>query len=443
MENGSGVALGYKMARSVRGNYAYSPDDSKQWAAPGSKPLDWSNIMKEFQPQHECILEFQERLGFKFNQPELLYRAFTHSSAWTLPVWLEVIPRDRQCYEKLECIGDSVLHTIILDKLMEHGMKCLSRPDVGENDWQVFNEGWLTKNLSTLARAESGLCLAVELNIVGCVMAGSGVMDDSLDVHMKTTKERILGDVFESIIGAMYFDQGFEKTKIVVGRWIQSRVDAIPLLPALADAKGRVLSMFSRVGNRIRFDAEVVSGPSHAPVFEARLLFHEHVLASARAPTKRQASNAAAAKYLEMYARFAPVGTLHDVPLVRDASGNILEELDESEDDQKLIAEICKGKHPLAYVNDESKWLVGRRPDWVEITVSGPSHNPVFIMSMQLNNKELARGEGTAKKLAKEQAACIVAKQMNEHGKQWLSIVSGLPIIENNEIENGNAVDER
>ncbi|KAA8494677.1 Ribonuclease 3 [Porphyridium purpureum] len=409
MENsGAGNPSGALRPRCERGSYTLVSETERR-VPPGSIPRDWAVIMADFPREGECIARFEARLAphFCFEKRELLLQAFTHSSAWTHPVWIDVIPRERQCYVNLECMGDAVLRTVILDELTRHAHQCLSRNSGPEDDWHHFNERWLTLGLAKLCRAEALTDLALELEISGGIMAGEDFMNNhDSDNQLVRARNAIMGDVLEAIIGCMYFDQGFEKTKQTVSGWLKTRVDALPLRDLQCDARSRVQEMFSRSRVCLEWETQQIGGPAHSPTFCAKLVIDGQVLATAMGSTKRQAIDAAATEYMQGL-----------------EAGNLPMKASEPKEmavNEAVVASVCKGRHPLAYVNEITRKLLGRIPEFEMISQDGQTHRPTFVMSMIFNGVELARAAGTTKKLAKEQAACIVVMHIAEHGEQWI-----------------------
>ena len=66
--------------------------------------------------RQEKIIEFEDRIGYKFQNPDLLVKALTHSSYSN-----EKRLRKYECNERLEFLGDAVLELITSEKIFrEH-----------------------------------------------------------------------------------------------------------------------------------------------------------------------------------------------------------------------------------------------------------------------------------------------------------------------------------
>jgi ribonuclease-3 len=124
-------------------------------------------------------------LGFRPGNLRLYEVAFIHRSAsFTLPDGKKVNN------ERLEYLGDAVLDAILSDYL-----------------FQIFpnaNEGFLTKIRSRIVNREVLNQLAVSMGI-----------DKILVSHVNSLHptRNLYGDAFEALIGSVFLDKGFKKTK--------------------------------------------------------------------------------------------------------------------------------------------------------------------------------------------------------------------------------------
>jgi ribonuclease-3 len=134
-----------------------------------------------------ALAALQQRLGYRFTQPELLRRALTHRS------W------GAEHNERLEFLGDAVLSLAISGLLYER--------HAGSD------EGDLTRVRAHLVREDSlhrvalGLGLPEVLRMSDGEMRGGGAQRPSL-----------LADALEAVIGAVFLDGGFEPAHGLVRR---------------------------------------------------------------------------------------------------------------------------------------------------------------------------------------------------------------------------------
>jgi len=135
--------------------------------------------------------EFNSRLkkilGFSPGNLELYEIAFIHRSAtFTLPSGKKVNN------ERLEYLGDAVLDAILSDYLFE------KFPDA--------NEGFLTKIRSRIVNRDVLNELSVSMGINKILIS---------KINSSHLTKNLYGDAFEALIGAVFLDKGFKKTKKV------------------------------------------------------------------------------------------------------------------------------------------------------------------------------------------------------------------------------------
>ena len=133
--------------------------------------------------------EFSSRLkkilGFNPGNLELYEIAFIHRSAtYALPDGKKVNN------ERLEYLGDAVLDAILSDYLFD------KFPDA--------NEGFLTKIRSRIVNRDVLNQLAVSMGINNILIS---------KINSSHLTKNLYGDAFEALIGAVFLDKGFKKTK--------------------------------------------------------------------------------------------------------------------------------------------------------------------------------------------------------------------------------------
>jgi ribonuclease-3 len=215
------------------------------------------------------IIALEERLGHRFDRPELLRRALTHSS---------MSAPGREDNQRLEFLGDRVLGLVMAEALLA--------------DDRNASEGQLAPRFNALVRKEACADVAREIDLGAALKLGRSEM-----MSGGRRKLALLGDAMEAVIAAVYLDAGFEAAKDLVRRLWGDRVtrvdedarDAKTSLQEWAQARGMPPPAYVETAR---------SGPDHAPVFtiEARLSSGE--AAQATAGAKRKAEQEAAAALL-------------------------------------------------------------------------------------------------------------------------------------------------
>lgn len=129
----------------------------------------------------------EQRLGYVFQQPDLLQQALTHKSFGS--------PH----YERLEFLGDAVLNVAVSDLLFQQ---------FGGQD-----EGDLTRIRAHLVRQDTLHRLALSLEFPALLRLSEGEAKGG-----GAQRASILADALEAVMGAVYLDGGFEKAHALVTR---------------------------------------------------------------------------------------------------------------------------------------------------------------------------------------------------------------------------------
>ncbi|MDR1012530.1 MAG: ribonuclease III [Coxiellaceae bacterium] len=135
-----------------------------------------------------------KRLGYIFNNFELLNRALRHRSM------------GKDSNERLEFLGDAVLNFIIAAELFHR--------------YPNIREGELSRLRANLVNGETLAELAGELHLGKDLQFGSGELQSNGAGH-----KSILADAMEAVIGAMYLDGGIINTQSCVLNWFTLRLD--------------------------------------------------------------------------------------------------------------------------------------------------------------------------------------------------------------------------
>lgn len=181
------------------------------------------------------------KIGHRFSDRALIERALTHASA------LPAARAATDSYQRLEFLGDRVLGLAIADMILV--------------EFPGADEGELARRLNHLVKRETCADVALELGLDAAMIIG-----DSEAQTGGRKKKALLGDICESLLGALYIDGGWDKARGFVERhwrkrmvsWAGARRDAKTTLQEWAQGKGLDAPNYS-VTDR--------SGPDHAPVF--------------------------------------------------------------------------------------------------------------------------------------------------------------------------------
>jgi ribonuclease III len=212
---------------------------------------------------------FSKRIGHDFKRTELLVEALTHSS---------LSSATRPDNQRLEFLGDRVLGLVISEALL--------------NADQTAREGLLAPRFNSLVRKETCAEIATEIALGDVLKLGRSEM-----ISGGRRKQALLGDAMESVIAAVYLDSGFDTARALILRLWGGRISA-----AETDARDAktVLQEWAqaRRQNPPTYTETAREGPDHAPVFTIKARLQSGENATATAPSKRQAQQAAAAQLL-------------------------------------------------------------------------------------------------------------------------------------------------
>ena len=178
-------------------------------------------------------------------------------------------------YERLEYMGDAVIDFVSADLIFR------LHPDM--------NEGDMSKLRSYLVKSESLAKYAREINLHEDIRTGH-----SIDKNKIYSSSKILEDVFEAIVGAVYLDQGIEKAYQYVEFFLKEAI--LNYDPdSLVDPKTKLQEeMQSEHRDSVHYVTIEASGPAHDRVFKVNVMFNDIVLATGTGKSKKAAEEDAA-----------------------------------------------------------------------------------------------------------------------------------------------------
>lgn len=132
--------------------------------------------------------QIEDLVGTKIKNLSLYQKAFTHKSA------IKEYEELNESFETLEFMGDSVLGFVITKFLFDR--------------YEEKQEGFLTKARTKLVRSETLAAIAHKLGLHDLVL-----MDEKGMRNGWNSNPKILEDVFEALVGAIYLDLGLAHAK--------------------------------------------------------------------------------------------------------------------------------------------------------------------------------------------------------------------------------------
>tara|TARA_Y100000590_G_C15641716_1_gene985227 strand:+ start:298 stop:957 length:660 start_codon:yes stop_codon:yes gene_type:complete len=211
------------------------------------------------------LILLQKKINVKFKNLNLLKKSITHKS------YDPVIN-----YEKLEFLGDRILGLIISKKLIE----------LFPNE----KEGILDKKLSTLVNKNRCIEIAKELQLEKFILVGNKKI-------RSVVEDKIIADSIEAIIGAIYYDKGFDVAeKFILNQWkkyinisVSNIVDSKTKLQEHSLKINKMLPVYKLIST---------TGPKHKPIFKISVSLKNTKPVLGEGDSKKKAQQNAAKKLL-------------------------------------------------------------------------------------------------------------------------------------------------
>ena len=215
------------------------------------------------------VSDLLNKLHITFKNIALYEQAFTH------PSFNGENKTKHQDYEKLEFIGDAVLGYVTADLVYKN------RPEMSEGD--------LTKLRSVLVSTKPLAAYARKLKLDEYVKIGH-----SITANQVKESDKILENVFESLIGATYLDAGLK----VAYRFIKSILlsDIISYdADNLTDYKTKLQEEIqAEHRDAVQYVTISQKGPAHDRTFTVQVKYNDIVLGTGEGKSKKKAEEMAA-----------------------------------------------------------------------------------------------------------------------------------------------------
>ncbi len=218
----------------------------------------------------------KEKLGFTFNDINLLVTALTHRS------YVNEHKTTHEHNERLEFLGDAVLELVSSDFLYRN----YDEP-----------EGIMTALRAALVRTESIGAAGKELGYEPLVRLSRGEKQGSERAH-----EVILADCFEAVIGAIYLDQGYDAAKEFISKHILVKIDEILEEGSWRDPKSYVQELAQKIdGVTPVYRTLKEEGPDHDKKFTVGIYVGNDLKGTGTGHSKQEAQTAAAREGVKKY----------------------------------------------------------------------------------------------------------------------------------------------
>jgi len=219
----------------------------------------------------------KEKLGYEFNDIQLLITALTHRS------YLNEHKKSATKHnERLEFLGDAVLELVSTDFLFRK----YDKP-----------EGILTAWRSALVRTESIGAAGERLGYENLIRMSRGEKHGS-----DRARQQILANAFEATTGAIYLDQGYDAAAKYITDNILSTLPEILESESWRDPKSYLQEISQSVdGYTPIYRVLSEDGPDHEKIFKLGVFVGEKLMGEGSGPSKQHAQQDAARAAIKKY----------------------------------------------------------------------------------------------------------------------------------------------
>lgn len=214
-------------------------------------------------PNKKFYLLLQSQLKINPGKIKLYEIAFLHRSAS-----LSFSDGSIVNNERLEYLGDAILDAVIADYLFKK--------------FPRKKEGFLTQMRSKIVKRSNLDIIARNLGIDYLVVSNT-----NKNIHRK----HIFGDAFEALIGAIYLDKGYKRTrKYIINHILHNFVDLEELLAKETDFKSRIIEWGQKNKILLTFETnEEYTEVEQSPTFVAYVKAIDQTLGKGTGKSKKEA----------------------------------------------------------------------------------------------------------------------------------------------------------
>jgi len=230
------------------------------------------SIKRLFFPKKGLYGLLFDMLGLDPNNPDIYQLAFVHKSA-SLPK----LKGANQNNERLEYLGDAILGAITADVLYKY--------------FPNKDEGFLTQVRSKIVSRESLNLLASKLELDKYVMSNV----------CANNNKHVFGDAFEALVGAIYLDQGYLKTKDVIENHIfKNFIDIEQVVTVDKNFKSKLIEWAQKNKKDLTFETndKGYEKDTKLPLFIAEVSLDTEIIGSGTGYSKKEAQQKASEQAL-------------------------------------------------------------------------------------------------------------------------------------------------
>lgn len=182
-----------------------------------------------------------------------------------------------ECYERLEFLGDAVLDLVVSEFLYK------MNPDL--------NEGELTRMRANFVCKQALYAYSLEWGLDEYIKLGVGAELTRREV------DSVVGDVFESFIGALYLDQGLDMVKEFLSKTVLPHIENGEVF--FHDYKSELNQLCDQEGLVLSYELINEEGEPHNKTFTMVALINDENYGNGSGGSKKEAEQNAAKEALE------------------------------------------------------------------------------------------------------------------------------------------------
>ncbi len=222
------------------------------------------------------LTQLQKILKVSFKDTSILLTAITHRSYLN-----EHKEATWDHNERLEFLGDAVLELVVTDYLFAL--------------YPEKPEGELTAIRAALVNTVSLCAAADKLGVNQFLLMSKGEAKD-----VGRARQYILANVFEACIGAIYIDQGYDKSKEFIAERLFPNTEEIVRKKLWQDAKSRFQELSQEHASVTpTYETVAHTGPDHDRVFTVGVFLRREKISEGSGRSKQEAEQQAAERAIE------------------------------------------------------------------------------------------------------------------------------------------------
>jgi len=224
-------------------------------------------------PRKEFYFFLKSLFGYAPNHLSLYETALIHKSASKLDTQKNLVNNER-----LEYLGDAILGSVIAEFLY--------------NRFPNQDEGFLTQMRSKLVNRTFLTELTYQIGLNNYIKSNT---------NNTAENSHIYGDAFEALIGALYLDKGYKRTReFIIKKLLANYVNLSEVQHTNTNFKSQLIEWSQKNKKEINFETtEHLSGDNRNPSFITVITTDEQPIGQGEGSSKKESQQNASKKALE------------------------------------------------------------------------------------------------------------------------------------------------